>query len=158
MAGDGVTITKLQEATARDDTLQQVLHFVRTQWPLKQQVPANLLPYYNTRNELHIECDCLVHDCCFFALIELHKWILGLAHSGHPGVTRMRRKLREVYWWPGLNSEVFELVSQCMGCQFSEKITLSAKVPIISIPKLTKSWTKLGIDIAGPFFDAPVNQ
>ncbi len=140
IVGDGVTITELQEVSARDDTLQAVLHFVRAQWPLKQQVPANLLPYYHTRNELHIEHNCLVCDCCFIAPVELCKRILGLAHVGHPGVTRMRRKLREVYWWPGLNLEVFELVSKCTGCQFSEKTTPPAKVPIISIPKPTKSW------------------
>ncbi len=47
IAGDRVTITELQEVTAKDDTLQEVICFVRTQWPPKQQVPANLLPYYH---------------------------------------------------------------------------------------------------------------
>ncbi len=48
IAGDRVTITELQEVTAKDDTLQEVIRFIKTQWPPMQQVPANLFPYYHT--------------------------------------------------------------------------------------------------------------
>ncbi len=58
IAGDGITITELQETTAKDDTLQEVIRFIRTQWPPKQQVPANLLPYY---------C-CVLYIACSTAL------------------------------------------------------------------------------------------
>ncbi len=54
--------------------------------------------------------------------------------------------------------QVHELVSQCSGCQMSEKSTSPAKVPDIQVPKPTDCWPKVGLDITGPFADAPGNQ
>ncbi len=135
-----------------------VLGYVRAQWPPKQQIPADLLAYYHTRNELHVEQDCLVRDCQFIPPASLRKRILGLAHAGHPGVTRMRRKLCETFWWPGLNTQVQELVGQCVGCQFSGKSTPPTDIPKIAIPKPAKTWAKVGLDILGPFVNAPQHQ
>ncbi len=100
ITGEGLTLTEIQTATATDETLSKVVEFVLMQWPPKGQIPADLLPYYHVRDELHLEQDCLVRDCQFVAPVGLRKQILGLAHAGHPGITRMRRLVRETYWWP----------------------------------------------------------
>ncbi len=89
ITGEGVTLTELKTTTNEDDVLQQVLGYVRSQWPAKQQVSANLLPYYHTRNELHTEQGCLVRDCQFVPPASMRSRILGLTHIGHPGITRM---------------------------------------------------------------------
>ncbi len=134
IAGDGLTLAELQTATANDDTLKLVLSYVRAQWPPKQQISADLLAYYHTRNELHVEQDCLVRDCQFVPPVSLRPRILGFTHSRHPGITWMRRKVHETFWWVGLNTQVQELVGQCIGCQFSGKSTPSTDIPKISIP------------------------
>ncbi|KAA3464322.1 reverse transcriptase [Gossypium australe] len=47
--------------------------------------------------------------------------ILKEAHSSpyamHLGGSKMYRDLREQFWWPGLKSEVTELVGKCLTCQ-----------------------------------------
>ncbi len=63
--GDGLTLAELQTTTAGDETLQEVVSYVQTQWPPKQQIPATLLSYYQSCNELHVEQGCLVWDCPF---------------------------------------------------------------------------------------------
>ncbi len=83
--GDALILAEFQTASAGDETLQEVVSYVQTQWPPKQQVPATLLPYYHSRSELHIEQGCLVQDCQFVPPIVLRKRIPGLAHSGHLG-------------------------------------------------------------------------
>ncbi len=70
----------------------------------------------------------------------------------------MKCKLREAYWWPGLSVQVDECVAHSPGCQYSEKSTPPAKVPNISVLTPLESWTKVGMDIAGPFADAPAHQ
>ncbi len=62
ITSEGLTLSKLQTTTAEDDTLKAVLGYVRTQWPLKEQIPADFLAYYYTWNELHVEQDCLMRD------------------------------------------------------------------------------------------------
>ncbi len=66
--------------------------------------------------------------------------------------------MREMFKWLGLNTQVQELVGQCMGCQFSGKLTPPTDILRISIPKPVQTWVKMGLDILGPFVDAPANQ
>ncbi len=54
--------------------------------------------------------------------------------------------------------QVYDLVSQSMCCQFSEKSAPPAKVPPIEFPKPAECWTNMGLDNAGPFADTPSHQ
>ncbi len=47
IAAEGMTLTKLQSATAEDPILQQVIPFVNGHWPAKTMVPPDLLAYYH---------------------------------------------------------------------------------------------------------------
>ncbi len=89
ISGEEVTLAKLQTTMNGVEVLQQVLGYVWSQLPAKQQVSANLLPYYHTQNELHMEQGCLIWDCQFMPPATMHSQILGLAHMGHPGITHM---------------------------------------------------------------------
>ncbi len=81
-----------------------------------------------------------------------------MAHTGHLGMVRMKCKMREGYWWPGLNMQVETMVKCCPGCQRNMKSQPPNPVPQISVPKPTIPWQKLGPDIAGPFHMAPQHQ
>ncbi len=100
----------------------------------------------------------MVWDCQFIIPVDLHKQILGPAHSTHPGATQMKCKQRDTYWWLGLGLQVHDLVSACIGCQISEKSTRTVKVPPIEVPKSVDYWTKVGIEVAGPFTNALSHQ
>ncbi len=67
----------------------------------------------------------------------------------------MKRKLRESYWWPGLDTQVETIVRTCSGCQLSEKSQPPDPVPPITIPKPTIPWKQLGLNISGPSATAP---
>ncbi len=70
----------------------------------------------------------------------------------------MKCLLRESYWWPLMSVQVEDLVTRCLGCQFSEKSSPPAGIPKIVVPWPEVCWTKVGINIAGPFANAPQNQ
>ncbi len=144
IAVEGMTLDKLQNATKDDPVLQQVIPLVNGHWPAKAQIPPNLLAYHNVCGDL------LVGDGC--------PQILQQAHLGHPGVTRMKHLLCESYWWPLMSVQIEELVAHCSGCQFSEKSSPPADIVKIVVPCPEVCWMKIGVDIAGPFADAPQNQ
>ena len=52
---------------------------------------------------------------------ELRQRNLAKAHNSrysiHPGVTKMYRDLREVYWWDGMKRDIVDFVSKCPDCQ-----------------------------------------
>ncbi len=158
IAVEGMTLDKLHVVTKGDPVLQQVIPLVNGHWPAKAQVPPNLLAYHNVHGDLHVENGCLAHDAQFVVPISLRMQILQQAHLGHPGVTRMKRLLHESYWWPLMSLQVEELVAHCSGCQFSEKSSPPADIPKVVVPCPEVCWTKIGVDIAGPFADSTQNQ
>ncbi len=67
----------------------------------------------------------------------------------------MKQKLRESYWWPGLDTQVETIVQTSTGCQLIGKSQPPDPVLSISILKPTMPWKQLGLDISGPFATVP---
>ena len=42
--------------------------------------------------------------------------ILSRLHGGHQGVTKCRERARQSVWWPGLSSEIVDMVKSCKAC------------------------------------------
>ena len=47
----------------------------------------------------------------------LRKIVLTMFHSEHPGITAMKSLARSLIWYPGLDSDVEEIVKTCNICQ-----------------------------------------
>ena len=45
------------------------------------------------------------------------KSVLRKLHEAHPGITRMYRTARDLYYWPGLKNDVASIVATCDACQ-----------------------------------------
>ncbi|WMV38958.1 hypothetical protein MTR67_032343 [Solanum verrucosum] len=41
----------------------------------------------------------------------------GSRYSIHPGVTKMCRDLKRMYWWSGMKKDIAEFVAKCQNCQ-----------------------------------------
>lgn len=87
----------------------------------------------------------------------LRKRILTLAHQGHPGITRMQAALKAEYWWPGLRHDVERVVNECTTCHSVDKSAKVQQGPLQPVQYPDKPWSKLAIDIMGPFMTAPSN-
>jgi len=45
--------------------------------------------------------------------------IVNLLHKGHPGQTKSRELARQLYYWPGMNNDIDQVINQCRVCQES---------------------------------------
>ena len=154
----GISLDKIRGATERDDQLKRISSYITTKWPDKKKVPNDLIAFWQNRNELALEDGFLTRDDRIILPHQLRKKLLQDAHMGHPGIVRMKRKIRENYWWPNLDKEIEKTCKMCIPCQRSEKST--APVPRIqsALPKCDRAGQLVSIDIAGPFYTAPKNQ
>ncbi len=73
-------------------------------------------------------------------------------------MVRMKCKLWDIYWWPGLDTQVEMVARSCPGCQMSRKSHSLGSIPPISIPRPAVPWKCLGLDISGPFATSPQNK
>ena len=88
----------------------------------------------------------------------MQETILNAAHEGHPGIVRAKRQLRQTYWWPGMDKQVEQHVQHCAACQDSAKSHKPTKLPPLHIEPPKQTWTKVALDICGPFATAPRHQ
>ncbi|PAA81898.1 hypothetical protein BOX15_Mlig018724g1 [Macrostomum lignano] len=70
----------------------------------------------------------------------------------------MKRLLRPAYWWPGMDDAITNHVKFCLPCQDSAKAHKTIVPDGGPIDKPDRPWSKLAIDITGPFATAPHNQ
>lgn len=72
--------------------------------------------------------------------------MLPRIHSSHIGIERCLRRARECLYWPRMNAELKDHVSQCDVCRSSddeehkETLIMSHEVP-------SRPWAKVGVDL-----------
>ena len=45
------------------------------------------------------------------------KNIVKLLHQGHPGITKAQKLAAQLYYWPGMNNDIAQIVNNCESCQ-----------------------------------------
>ena len=148
MSGLPLNHAKLKSATQSDSVLHKVLEFTRKGWPGK--VDDDLTTFSKIRNELTVEADCVLRGSRVIIPSKYRKQVLQELHSSHLGMCRMKSQARSHVWWPGIDSDIEQLVK---SCQFCVEVK-STSVPTTLHPWIwpSKPWKRLHIDFAGPLF------
>ena len=76
--------------------------------------------------------------------------VLGLAHEAHQGIVKTKQRIRELYWWPGIDREVELMVKTCQTCSAADKTASPRRAPMQPVPFPIEPWVKLGLDLIGP--------
>ena len=63
----------------------------------------------------------------------------------HPGIERCRARARQIKFWPGINAELTELVSNSSA--FIENRSSLQRQPLINHEAPSEPWHKVGMDL-----------
>ena len=74
--------------------------------------------------------------------------ILEELHESRQGASRMKGRAIMVVWWPNLDKDIENLVSNCTACQSSRSLPLLAPLHPWSWPDRPRS--RIHLDYAGP--------
>lgn len=144
-----LTRTILRKRTLSDQTLGKVIAFVQRGWPEKKTLDAELLPFYEKRNELSFEDNLLIWQDRIVIPAPLRKAVLAQLHDGHPGVVSMRAQARYAVWWPRIDDDIEKLVRSCNPCQHNRTKEPETPISPWNIPE--GPWERVHIDFTGPF-------
>ena len=113
---------KFQNATLEDADLQTLQGIVKSGWPdVKAKVPLSIRAYWPYRDEI---------SCIDGLLYKAHKIIvpqgmrsemLQRIHSSHLGIVKCKSRARESLFWPGMSTQIEELISKCATCVTESK-------------------------------------
>ena len=127
----------------RDDLVcQQLAEFCRSGWP-KEFDPA-LQPFWKDRAQFSKCDDLLLFNSRIVVPKALQRETLGKIHQGHQGIERCQLRAKSAVWWPGITSQVKQMVQNCLVCaQNSHR----RKAPLLTTPLPQYPWQTVASDL-----------
>jgi hypothetical protein len=138
-------LCELKEATECDPTLQILKKFTQDGWPEKSEIPQNVRPYYSYRDEISEEKELLMKGNKLIIPKSLQREMLEKVHAAHLGIVKSKALAREAIFWPGLSSQLEDMISACSVCQSVRNDLPSEPLQPQEIPDMP--WNKVAIDL-----------
>ena len=137
-------LDQYREAQEKDIVCQQVKEYCRNGWPRKGSVRPEIAPYWTARSSL-TECNqLLMYGHRIVIPKSLQKDTLRKIHLGHQGIDRCRARTAASVWWPGVSSQIEQVVRQCWECA---KNSSPNKMPLMTTPLPEYPWQVVGTDL-----------
>ena len=139
-------LQQFKDETNADVTLQTLLKFIQNGWPNnRNQIPETIRPYYTHRQDLTYSNGIIFKDVRIVVPKSLRNDMKHLLHTGHLGIVKIKNRARDIIYWPGINSDIENIVNSCEICQ--EHQNRQRDEPPIKHDIPTTPWTKVGTDI-----------
>jgi hypothetical protein len=140
-------LARVREATLNDPEMQELLHVMKAGWPCQiTQVASVVRPFWNSKDML-TEVDGVVlrgHQIVIPRLMQPE--MIKLAHQGHLGIAKTKRRAKDAIWWPQMNnSQLEQMVFNCQAC--SRHAVQQRREPLCNSPLLAMPWEKVGVHL-----------
>ena len=111
-----ITHDMVKEYTDRDQNLTQLKLFIKHGCP--HTIKNKELSQYKTHiRHMSIMKGCILFHNRVLIPLNLRSRVLNVFHSDHPGIVAMESLARSLIWYPGLDSDIENLVKACKVCQ-----------------------------------------
>ena len=138
-------LCELQEATEEDETLQVLKKFTMEGWPESSKIPPEVKPYFSYRDEISEENGLLMKGNKLIIPKSLQREMLDKVHDAHLGIVKSKALAREAIFWPGLSSQLEDMIARCSTCQSVRNSLPSEPLQSQEIPDMP--WNKIAIDL-----------
>jgi len=139
-------LAQIQKSTGQDPVLETLKSTTLTGWPeTKDQLPLNIREYWNYREEITLHNGILLKNQRVIIPKVMRPEVLTRIHSSHQGISSCIRKAKDVVFWPGMATEIKELVEKCSVC--AEYQTKNAKEPMQTHKIPDRPWSRVGVDL-----------
>ena len=126
--------------------LQDLKLIVKASWPEhKQEAPRTTVPYWNCHDEISTANGIMFKGERVIVPKSMQADMLNLIHSSHMGEEKCKRRAKEVLYWPGMNAQIEDVVSNCHTCIMYQRSNM--KEPLLCHEVPSCPWAKVGADI-----------
>lgn len=141
----------LAEMSKKDELIATTIKRVLGVWPNNtKEMSGDEKKLYSRRLELTVEKGCLFWGLRAVIPEKMRGVILQELHATHLGIVKIKMFARSYVWWPNIDSDIENLVSDCKICMVERK--RPHHTPLTTWPWPDKAWSRIHCDFAGPFF------
>ncbi len=140
----GDYLSSLREHLKADSTCSALMEYCTGGWPDKSQLQGELRHYWPDRAVLTVHDGLLLRGTRLVIPFVLQGDVLQRLHEGHLGVTKCRGRAKQTVWWPGLSSQLNDMIRKCRTCIQERK---NVKEPLMPTEMPDRPWQTLGADL-----------
>ena len=108
---------QIRNEIASNSTMQLLIQQIKSGWPSERSsVRPELKPYYPNRDELSVSNGNIYKLHNILIPSDLQAQTLKTLHQSHKGMEKTKRLAHECIFWPGMSSQIDDLVSKCTIC------------------------------------------
>lgn len=135
------------KATNEDDALKEIIRYFKDGWPKSLQSSNHELNHFFTiRNDLTVQEGLVFYEDRLVVPRGMRRYTLQTLHETHLGLKKLKLKANELVYWPGLNSDLTNYISNCFTCAKFQRA--NKKEPLLSHEIGEVPFYKIGADIA----------
>lgn len=157
-------LIKIKESQQNDQICLKIIEFTINEWPNRNQIPFELLSYYQYRQDFSMIDGLLLFNNRVVIPGPLQKEVLDFIHCGHQGIVKCRRRSQMSVWWLGLSTQLEILIRNCPNCIeyrknpkeefFKESIaTRPMEKVALDLYKCRNSWYLIFTDYYSKYFE-----
>ena len=139
-------LSELKKETKSDRVLAKLESIVLNGWPCdKSEIDPDLSPYWQHRDEISVLDGLLLKGERLIVPQSMCSEMLRKVHSSHMGIESCKRRARDTLYWPGMNGQISDIVSQCSVC--NQYRNAQPKEPMLGHDIPERPWQKVGADL-----------
>ena len=139
---------KISEWIRHGPVLAYVHEYLLRGWPSDDKSP-DLAAYRVRKDELSVQGGCVIWGARVVTPQQGRQQVMRELHAAHPGINRMKGLGRSCVWWPGMDSDLENLVRKCTTCREHQHAPVAAPLHPWEFPD--GPWKRIPVDYAGPF-------
>ena len=115
---ESTRIQDLRQCAEKDQVYQQLQHYVLHGFPdHRHQLPDECRRYWNIRSQLAMDDGLVTYGCRLLIPHSMRRGVLAQLHEAHQGSVRTKQRARLTVYWPGIDSDIDNLILACKHCQ-----------------------------------------
>lgn len=138
LAPRALLLTDICRAIQTDPELQTLLEDLTA-----DRTPTSKV-FCHIKDELGVVDGILIRGSRLIIPTALRERTLQNAHEGHPGIVKMKDRLRSKVWWPNMDLQAEKFVKSCDACQKVGKTIIQEEIHRRELPD--GPWQDLAID------------
>lgn len=133
-------LQQLRIETEKDLEMQLLKEVIIKGWPTSIKKC-----YYKYKSELTVLNDLIFKGNALVIPYQLRQEMINKAHYNHMGISKCLKLAQEAVFWPTMNNEIKQAISQCQLCLRFARSQSSDYLMSHEIPKIP--WNKVGCDL-----------
>lgn len=118
--------------------MAKVLTYRKKGWPKVCKTDGELKHYWKLRNEIMINNELLYYETRILVPKSLRKYIIYQLHETHLGITKTKARAKQLFYFPGINSQIENYILSCPICLKFSKSKIKEPMLTHDIPDIIK--------------------